>query len=96
MGKETVGRRAAPLRVAWRKMAANIACADRAKHGIGNGVKRNIGIGRRTQTDALRLRWPDCVVQAELAISAGAVVTVREINRKPTSCPVLMTWDGEK
>ena len=56
----------------------------------------DIGIGRRTQTDAVRLRWPDCVVQAELAISAGAVVTIREINRKPTSCPVLMTWDGEK
>ncbi len=56
----------------------------------------DIGLGRRTQTDAVRLRWPDCVVQAELATPAGAVVTIREINRKPTSCPVLMTWDGEK
>ena len=56
----------------------------------------DIGIGRRTQTDAVRLRWPDCVVQAELATPAGSVITIREINRKPTSCPVLMTWDGEK
>jgi len=56
----------------------------------------DIGIGRRTQADAVRLRWPDCVVQAELATPAGAAVTIREINRKPTSCPVLMTWDGEK
>ncbi len=56
----------------------------------------DIGIGRRAQTDAVRLRWPDCVVQAELAVAAGPVVTIREINRKPTSCPVLMTWDGEK
>ena len=56
----------------------------------------DIGIGRRAQTDAVRLRWPDCVVQAELAVAAGPVVTLREVNRKPTSCPVLMTWDGEK
>ena len=55
-----------------------------------------IGIGKKTQADAVRLRWPDCVVQAELAIAAGSVVTIREVNRKPTSCPVLMTWDGEK
>ena len=56
----------------------------------------DIGLGRRAQTDAVRLRWPDCVVQAELAVAAGPVVTLRETNRKPTSCPVLMTWDGER
>ena len=55
-----------------------------------------IGIGRKKEADAVRLRWPDCVVQAELAIASGSVVTIREVNRKPTSCPVLMTWDGEK
>jgi len=56
----------------------------------------DIGIGRRAATDSVRLRWPDCVVQAELATPAGATVTIREVNRKPTSCPVLMTWDGDK
>ena len=56
----------------------------------------DIGIGKRNQADAVRLRWPDCVVQAELSTPACSVVTIREINRKPTSCPVLMTWDGEK
>jgi hypothetical protein len=55
-----------------------------------------IGLGRRTQADALRLRWPDCVVQAEVGTPAGHLVTIRETNRKPTSCPVLMTWDGER
>ncbi len=56
----------------------------------------DIGLGRRTSADAVRLRWPDCVVQAELATASGSIVTIREYNRKPTSCPVLMTWDGEK
>ena len=56
----------------------------------------DIGIGRRTQADTVRIRWPDCVVQAELAVPAGAIVAILEVNRKPVSCPVLMTWDGEK
>jgi tetratricopeptide (TPR) repeat protein len=56
----------------------------------------DIGIGKATQADAVRIRWPDCVVQAELATAAGGVVTIGEINRKPTSCPVLMTWDGSR
>ena len=54
------------------------------------------GLGKATQIDALRIRWPDCVVQAELGVPAGAPFAVSELNRKPTSCPVLMTWDGEK
>jgi tetratricopeptide (TPR) repeat protein len=55
-----------------------------------------IGIGKATQADALRIRWPDCVVQAELGVPADRLVTIGETNRKPTSCPVLMTWDGER
>ena len=56
----------------------------------------DIGLGRRTQAEAVRLHWPDCVVQAELAVTAGPTVTIREDNRKGGSCPVLMTWDGAK
>lgn len=59
-------------------------------------VPIEIGLGRRTEVDAVRLRWPDCVVQAETALTTGKIHTIRELNRKPTSCPVLMTWDGEK
>ena len=55
-----------------------------------------IGIGRRTSTDVVRIRWPDCVIQAELSKPSGAKLTIRENNRKPSSCPVLMTWDGEQ
>jgi Tfp pilus assembly protein PilF len=54
------------------------------------------GVGKSNQIDVLRIRWPDCVVQAELGIPAGNPYVVRELNRKPTSCPVLITWDGSK
>jgi tetratricopeptide (TPR) repeat protein len=59
-------------------------------------VPAEIGIGRAMQADAVRIRWPDCVVQSELAAISCEIVTIGEINRKPTSCPVLMTWDGSK
>ena len=55
-----------------------------------------LGLGRATSADAVRVRWPDLVAQAELAVPAGSLARVGETNRKPTSCPVLMTWDGSK
>src|SRR5262245_25016427 len=42
--KEPVGRRAAPLRIGWRKMRANIAVGERAEDGIGKCMERNVGI----------------------------------------------------
>jgi hypothetical protein len=56
----------------------------------------DLGLGKATQADAVRIRWPDGVVQAELGTPACELVTIGETNRKPTSCPVLMTWDGTR
>ena len=67
------------------------------------------GLGNRAGADAIRVLWPSGVVQAE---SAGgtvpgnpipvvppplpSIVTVEELNRKPSSCPFLYTWNGER
>ena len=40
--------------------------------------------------------WPDGVPQAELSLASCKINTIKEINRKPTSCPVLLVWDGER
>ena len=37
-----------------------------------------------------------CASEAELGIAAGSVYKLTELNRKSTSCPVLLTWDGER
>src|SRR5262245_6395792 len=42
--KKSVGGRAAPLRIGWRKMRAKVAVGERAEDGIGECMKRNIGI----------------------------------------------------
>jgi hypothetical protein len=55
-----------------------------------------LGLGKHTEADVVRLRWPDDVWQAELALSAGPLHVIPQDNREPTSCPLLFTWDGER
>lgn len=56
------------------------------------------GLGARSAADVVRVLWPSGTVQAEVpqaAASAGtATLTVTELNRKPSSCPYLFTWNG--
>jgi tetratricopeptide (TPR) repeat protein len=67
------------------------------------------GLGRREKADAVRIIWPSGIVQAETeiagaqAVSAGAkknlsavTLSVTELDRKPSSCPYLYTWNGER
>ena len=63
----------------------------------------HFGLGRRQKPDAGRVIWPSGVVQAEVELPAsGSVagarkfVTVEELDRKPSSCPYLYTWNGEE
>lgn len=55
-----------------------------------------LGLGKAGTADVVRIRWPDGVPQAELDLAAGEVRRLVEKNRKGTSCPVLLTWDGTR
>jgi hypothetical protein len=55
-----------------------------------------LGLGKHTQAEVVRLRWPDNCWQAELNKPAWQVVRIEETNRKPDSCPALFTWDGQR
>jgi tetratricopeptide (TPR) repeat protein len=59
------------------------------------------GLGSRTAADAVRVIWPSGVVQAETELPAAlarggtpAALKVEELDRKPSSCPFLYTWNG--
>jgi len=62
------------------------------------------GLGKRQTADALRVLWPAGIVQAETNLakaataSLGNSITLRitELDRKPSSCPYLYTWNGER
>jgi tetratricopeptide (TPR) repeat protein len=54
------------------------------------------GLGKRTTVDAVRVLWPAGIVQAETAIANTKSVTLTELDRKPSSCPYLYVWNGER
>jgi Tfp pilus assembly protein PilF len=68
-----------------------------ATAGLGQSLLPTVlGMGKHTKADALRVRWADNVIQAELDVPAGTPYKLIETNRKGTSCPVLTVWDGER
>ncbi len=54
----------------------------------------SIGLGPHASADTVRVLWPAGILQAETAIS-GRTVSVVELDRKPSSCPFLYTWNGQ-
>jgi hypothetical protein len=65
--------------------------------GLGQSMlPTGLGLGRAEQADVVRLRWPDGVIQAEMVAHSGRIYRVAEKDRKPTSCPLLLTWNGER
>ena len=76
----------------WTAAERTTTCA-----GLGQSlVPTALGLGKASQADALRFRWPDGSLQAVLGVNPGSVRRIVEDNRKGTSCPVLMCWDGDK
>ena len=63
------------------------------------------GLGKRERPDAVRVLWPAGIVQAETespAFTGGnrkpafISLDITELDRKPSSCPYLYAWNGER
>ena len=64
------------------------------------------GLGQRVGADVTRIIWPSGVLQAEVPGSAStesdapmylqSLLTVQELDREPSSCPLLYTWNGSR
>jgi tetratricopeptide (TPR) repeat protein len=66
------------------------------------------GLGKRPTADAVRVIWPAGIVQAETEIARAAnsntanpgikfvTLDITELDRKPSSCPYLYAWNGER
>jgi tetratricopeptide (TPR) repeat protein len=53
------------------------------------------GLGARDRAEVVRVLWPAGILQAETSV-ATPLTTVEELDRKPSSCPFLYTWNGER
>jgi Tfp pilus assembly protein PilF len=51
------------------------------------------GLGDRSPADVVRVLWPSGILQTEL--SPKSPVRIEELDRKPSSCPYLYTWNGK-
>ena len=52
------------------------------------------GLGRRARADVVRVLWPSGILQAETSVAS--LVAITELDRKPSSCPFLYTWNGTR
>jgi hypothetical protein len=53
------------------------------------------GLGPRSAADVVRVIWPSGTIQAETTGDARTL-TIEELDRKPSSCPYLYTWNGSR
>jgi len=79
----------------WQKLESYSASPMPAPSDI------HFGLGARSRLDAVRIIWPSGVIQAETSFDpkvpgAARVLKVEELDRKPSSCPYLYTWNGER
>ena len=58
------------------------------------------GLGARTGADVVRVLWPSGILQAETPATRTATIAgllkIEELDRKPSSCPFLFTWNGTR
>jgi Flp pilus assembly protein TadD len=59
------------------------------------------GLGTRAAADAVRVLWPAGILQTELPAAPAALTTrqalaIKELDRKPSSCPYLYAWNGRE
>ncbi len=54
------------------------------------------GLGAGRRADAVRVLWPSGILQAEILRSPVARLPLTEVDRKPSSCPFLFTWNGSR
>jgi Flp pilus assembly protein TadD len=63
---------------------------------IYHGVPLTFGLGPRADVDAVRITWPNGLIQNEMKQAAGRALAFKEAPRLSGSCPMIFTWNGER
>ena len=63
---------------------------------IYHGVPLHFGLGSRAEVDAVRVTWPNGLIQNESKQPAGKSFEYQEAQRLSGSCPMIYTWNGRE
>ena len=66
------------------------------KQEVRDGEPLIFGLAAADSVEFVRILWPGGVRQTELATNAGQTLSLTELDRKGTSCPIVYAWDGER
>jgi len=61
-----------------------------------DGFPLIFGMRNQTRIDAVRITWPNGLIQNETAQIAGRAIEYKEAPRLSGSCPMIYTWDGQQ
>src|SRR5262249_38627909 len=95
--KERSNRHGVGSLVEVRAGARRIIVGASGGGGGGAPPARRVYVGLRGASSAgyARVLWPDGVLQVERGLAAGRVHSIREEERKPSSCPIVFAWTGK-
>lgn len=60
------------------------------------GRPLHFGLGDALQAEAVRITWPNGLIQNETKQAAGQVALYKEAQRLSGSCPMIFTWNGSE
>src|SRR5206468_8966541 len=55
-----------------------------------------VGLGDSKEADIVRMLWPTGVLQDEIQVAGDKQQDYLEIDRRGSSCPTLIVWNGER
>ncbi|HEX6862609.1 MAG TPA: ASPIC/UnbV domain-containing protein [Thermoanaerobaculia bacterium] len=63
---------------------------------IYRGFPLTFGLGSHTDIDAVRITWPNGLIQNETKQAADRALAFKEAPRLSGSCPMIFTWNGDR
>jgi tetratricopeptide (TPR) repeat protein len=95
---KTDNRQGLGAKIDWA--AAGLWCHREVDGSLGfltqSSTDLLLGLGNRKAPDFVRVLWPTGVLQSEIPAQGSSELTLAELDRKGTSCPILYTWNGQK
>lgn len=55
-----------------------------------------VGLADQPSVDFIRIVWPNGVLQSEIEAGINQRLSLSEVQRKASSCPILFVWNGER